>query len=439
MGSDYEDHLWKGESGYPTLYLDDVSEIPFLVNIAGVEEYQHRARVRAGDGDLFAAVTPPAAGYEAYCRDHLRMGSPEAVVADVVSSPLAVAEACGRGAALEQIVARARSAGGLLIHPYMSIEPVWELAARVAVDADATVKVIGPPPPVTWVANDKKSFSELVERTVGKQWLVRTETAREPAAIAQNLKNIARTCARVGLKRTRCASAMGNEVFDSAALLTQDVESVVDGFLKRTEWDGLEEVLAVAWEEAAVSPSTQTWIPPLGQGEPIVEGVYEQILEGPEKVFVGSRPWSHAVAEQLSSTSTSVARELQQLGYVGRCSFDFIVRDDERARFTECNGRWGGTSIPMSLVDRLLPGKRPPYRAQDFISQQLMGMSFEDVRSRLESELYDPARGEGRFILYNVGPVSATGKLDVIALGQTQERAEAALEVDLAAILSSDT
>lgn len=46
MGSNYEDHLWKGESGYPTLYLDDVSEIPFLVNIAGVEEYQHRARCR---------------------------------------------------------------------------------------------------------------------------------------------------------------------------------------------------------------------------------------------------------------------------------------------------------------------------------------------------------------------------------------------------------
>jgi len=290
MGSNYEDHLWKGESGYPTLYLDDVSEIPFLVNIVGVEEYQHRARVRAGDGDLFASVTPPTAGYEAYCRDRLGMGSPEAVVAEVVSSPLAVAEACGRGRALDQIVARARSAGGLLIHPYMSIEPVWELAARVAVDGNATVKVIGPPPPVTWVANDKKSFSELVEQTVGKEWLVRTETAREPAAIARHLENIARTCARLGLKRIRCASAMGNEVFDSAALLTQDVDSVVDGFLKRTEWDGLEEAFAVAWEEAVVSPSTQTWIPPLGQGEPIVDGVYEQILEGSEKVFVGSRP-----------------------------------------------------------------------------------------------------------------------------------------------------
>ena len=436
MRSDYEEHLWEGESGYPTLYLDDVSEIPFLVNIVGVEEYQHRARVRAGDGDLFAAVTAPAAGYEDYCRDGLGMGSPEAVVAEVVSSPLAVAEACSHGRALAQIVARARSAGGLLIHPYMSIEPVWELAARVAAEGNATVKVIGPPPPVTWVANDKKSFGELVEQTLGKEWLVRTEIAREPAEIARHLRNIAGTCARVGLKRTRCASAMGNEVFDSAVLLTQDVESVVEGFLRRTEWDGLEEVLAVVWEEADVSPSTQTWIPPLGRGEPIVEGVYEQILEGPEKIFVGSRPWKHPVADQLSSTSTRVARELQKLGYVGRCSFDFIVLDDERARFTECNGRWGGTSIPMSLVDRLVPGSRPPYRAQDFVSPDLMGTSFEEVQSRLASELYDPASGEGRFILYNVGPLNASGKLDVIALGKTQERAEAALEVDLPEIFS---
>ena len=78
MGSNYEEHLWRGESGYLTLYLDDVSEIPFLGKIIGVEEYQHRARLRAGDGDLYAAVTPPVEGYEEYCRDTLRMGSPRA-------------------------------------------------------------------------------------------------------------------------------------------------------------------------------------------------------------------------------------------------------------------------------------------------------------------------------------------------------------------------
>ncbi len=96
----------------------------------------------------------------------------------------------------------------------------------------------------------------------------------------------------------------------------------------------------------------------------------------------------------------------------------------------------GGTSIPMSLVDRLVAGRRPPYRAQDFVSPRLVGTSFEEVRSRLASELYDPASGEGRFILYNVGPLNTSGKLDVIALGRTQERAEAALEVDVPEIFS---
>ena len=40
MPEAYADHVWRGEDSYPTLYLDDVSDIPFLVNIAGVEEYQ---------------------------------------------------------------------------------------------------------------------------------------------------------------------------------------------------------------------------------------------------------------------------------------------------------------------------------------------------------------------------------------------------------------
>ena len=116
---------------------------------------------------------------------------------------------------------------------------------------------------------------------------------------------------------------------------------------------------------------------------------------------------------------------------MGRCSFDFIVTGDGRAKFTECNGRWGGTSIPMSLVDRLVPGERPPYRAQDYVSERLVGMTFEKVLNRLSSELYRPTSGEGRYILYNVGPLSRSGKLDVIALGKTQPEAEAALENDL--------
>ena len=57
----YAAHRWSGSRARrPLLHLEDVSGIPFVSVVPGVEEYQHRARVRAGDGELFCAVTPPA-------------------------------------------------------------------------------------------------------------------------------------------------------------------------------------------------------------------------------------------------------------------------------------------------------------------------------------------------------------------------------------------
>ena len=96
MPNELEAHLWTGDRGLPTLYLDDVSAIPFLVNIAGVEAYQHRARTRAGDGDLFATVTPPTEDYEEYCRKILGLGRPGLVLADPVGEPIEPAPAAAR-------------------------------------------------------------------------------------------------------------------------------------------------------------------------------------------------------------------------------------------------------------------------------------------------------------------------------------------------------
>ncbi len=56
---DYARHRWQGEGiTGPALHLDDFSGIPFLVDITGVELYQHRARLRARAGDLYVAATP---------------------------------------------------------------------------------------------------------------------------------------------------------------------------------------------------------------------------------------------------------------------------------------------------------------------------------------------------------------------------------------------
>ena len=59
----YDPAAWRsGDSAHPTLQLDDVSGIPFLIDVSGVEEYQHRGRLRAGDHDVYVTVTPEMEG-----------------------------------------------------------------------------------------------------------------------------------------------------------------------------------------------------------------------------------------------------------------------------------------------------------------------------------------------------------------------------------------
>jgi len=295
-----------------------------------------------------------------------------------------------------------------------------------------------------WVANDKGTLSEVVETLLGPQWLVETRHSAEPSEMAMNLTDLSTRHTKVGLKRLRCASASGNQVFVSRrlrAMSLDEVESEVRDFLERTEWDNAESVQTVAWEVTNISPSTQIWIPPSGSGPPRLDGVYEQILRGEEGVFVGSRPSTlpASINRRLGDAALTIAAAFQGLGYVGRCSFDHLVLGDPegdcRLVFTECNGRWGGTSIPMSLVDRLIPGPRPPYRAQDIMHPVLVGVPFTEILDCTRSQLYDARQDQGTFIFYNVGPLAEHGKLDVIALGASQEEAEEAIEDRLPRLL----
>ena len=437
----YASNRWSpGDAGRPILHLEDVSAIPFLNDIDGVEEYQHRARLRASSGDLYATVTPTDPDYETYCTDTLGLGDPDWVDLRATHHPLAVAQACLEPVPFRQLVDRTRKTEGLVIHPYMSIEDVWVLADRLATESRCAVTVLGPPPPVTWVANDKALFTELVELVLGPTFTPETHEAGDGKGLAALLHDMSARHDAVGIKRTRCAASMGNLVLDAAPLRTQSsaaVQATVDAFLHRTEWAGDEPVLAVAWERASSSPSTQWWIPPSEVAPPRLDGIYEQILEGERKMFVGSRPSGlpPAVNRIIGETSGRIAAALQFLGYVGRCSFDHLVLGDPNRdftiRFTECNGRWGGTSTPMHLVDRVVTGPRPPYRAQDFQHDRLADLRFVDILDRVGSEVFDRRTQRGRFIFYNVGPLPLHGKLDVTAIGATQAEAEQSLLVDL--------
>lgn len=437
----YGTRRWSADAqGAAVLHIDDFSGIPFLVDITGVEEYQHRARLRAGEADLYAAVTEPTPGYEEYVCARLGLPPVEVLTPEPVGNPHYLSRACGAGPTWSRLVEQARRAGQMTIHPFMGIEAVWELAAQLGEEAGVPVRVLAPPPPVTWIANDKALFDEVVELSLGRDKLVETFASAQVSELAQHLEHLAGRHAQVALKRLRCASAMGNAVFDAnrvRGMTPPEIETMIDEFLERTEWQGDEEVLAVAWEQADHSPSTQLWIPPLSDGGPRLDGVYEQILVGERKVFMGSRPSTLAdeVNRRLAEDSIVVADAMQALGYVGRCSFDFLVVGDPNGdfelRFTECNGRWGGTSTPMALLDRLFPNGRPAYRARDFVHPDLVAVPFTELLEAVGDEAWDANTGQGRFLFYNAGPLKGHGKLDVIALGATQVEADSALEEDL--------
>ena len=168
---------------------------------------------------------------------------------------------------------------------------------------------------------------------MGAEWTVRTHVECTPDSLAGRLRELCVSSRRVALKRARCASSMGNIVYEANEILAESVAVTVArvaAFLERTEWDGTEEVLAVSWADAVSSPSSQLWIPPLESGPPLLDGIYVQILKGTEQIFVGSRPTTlpAAVNEQLGSAALRVGAALQALGYVGRCSFDHLVIGD---------------------------------------------------------------------------------------------------------------
>jgi hypothetical protein len=160
-----------------------------------------------------------------------------------------------------------------------------------------------------------------------------------------------------------------------------------------------------------------------------VEGVFVQATIGQEGSFSGAVPANFPVdlSQRLVDHCWLLARLFQRLGYVGRCSFDLILigdrLQDSRMEFIECNGRWGGTSLPMTLMNRLFGD----FAARDFeihIFEQVVDLdclSFVDLLSEFRDDLFDVRTGRGSLIFYNPGRISLKSGVSVIILSKNGE------------------
>ena len=424
----------------PTLHLDDLSDIPLLDRAYDVTFMQERARLRADDGDFVATCTSVDEHYQSYCRERLGLGVPEGLQPVPHADPLNVAQACWQDRHVRSTLVRALRTDRLrYIHPHMGTLSVWELGVLLHKASRRPVKIIAPPPGLTRFVNDKLEFAEVVRGLLGEHFVPRTEEAANFAVLAARVSELAVSSQFIGIKLPNSAGGGGNLVIDAArfrGISLHAIRDLLSKLLERLDWHGERRLLVDSWEtEVLCAPSAQFWIPPEADGLPVTEGLFEQLIEGEEGMFMGSRPVrvSQDMQQEIVDRSWLLARLFQRLGYVGRCSLDMLLVgkriEESRLEFIECNGRWGGTSLPMTLMNRLFGDwQSRPYAARETRVAGLNRLEFADLLGHFEEDLFDVRTGKGTLILYNPGRMQAHSGINVIAMAPTWDEAASELE-----------
>ncbi len=197
--------------------------------------------------------------------------------------------------------------------------------------------------------------------------------------------------------------------------------------LTKIGWGNEYPLLVEIWDTPVLAnPSVQI--------APILEGVFEQVVTGPNGEFVGSRPptFPQSWNTRISEEALRIAILFQHLGYFGRCSFDAVIAGRDYANavlhWLECNGRWGGVSIPMTLANRLNSGRRC-----DFVVIQLDKVSFQPCEfsaalSRLASVLYCTGQNPEGVVLISPLGIERGSAVQLMAFANRVDRAESLAE-----------
>jgi hypothetical protein len=200
------------------------------------------------------------------------------------------------------------------------------------------------------------------------------------------------------------------------------------------------------WIPGAVkeSPSVQFRVDPLGRLETI--STHDQILGGRNgQIFLGARfPAADAYRLDIQRDGQKAAQALSQKGVLGRFGIDFVsVKQGDGWRHVaiEINLRKGGTTHPFQMLQFLTDGHCDPmsglfltpsgkprcyYASDNLESEKYRGLTPDDLIdiSVLNGLHFNAATAEG-VAFHLIGALSEFGKLGIVAIGETYDRADA--------------
>ncbi|MCF8468551.1 MAG: hypothetical protein K9G33_14215 [Sneathiella sp.] len=419
----------------PALIFGDQREINLYLQTPSTR-LDYRMAVLAQPGDI-VMVSHRDEAFERYLANYLQLdGIRFTAVEQEKNGTLPVSVRCRTEAELCHLIGDLAVAGdGLLILPYLTTGNVWRLAQRIGEDTGMPIGICGPSPRISTHVNNKIWFANHVRRLIGADAVPPSYVAYGPAAAAAHIARLRKTSERVVVKIPDSAGSYGNISFASgeiAGLSLFQLRQMLLSLLHGRGWRDTYPVLVGVWEcDVLSSPSVQLWIPGEQDGLPIVEGIFEQIVRNNEGKFVGARPadLSPSIKVRLVEEAFLITTLLQKLGYFGRCSLDAIVSGVRQGtavlHWIECNGRWGGVSIPMTLANRLDLGGTMPGRVIVQQSQLHSSVySTEQALQKLEDILFDlEAPGPGIILLSPPDGINSVW-INFMAVGTNQEMAE---------------
>ncbi|MBW4706209.1 hypothetical protein KX928_00250 [Roseobacter sp. YSTF-M11] len=351
----------QGTGDGPSLLIGDSSEIALLSADNG-SRLEHRMALlaRRGDHVLLRRRDPD---FEDYLSTSLGLANVTFHEGDPRSHVPLTKQAWTSQAWVDTFAALADQAKGLTIKSYITTGHIWRLAQRIGERCGRVIHVCGPSPQITRRANDKLWFAQVARRVLGENATPPTLSAYGPAATAGLVQRIGKTADHVIVKVPDSAGSAGNLRLDSTVVRGMPLADLRTFLLERLYalgWHDRYPVLVGVWDEGVESsPSVQLWLPHAAAGPPQVEGVFEQHVQTGAATFVGASQSTlgRGLQNRLRLDARRLAAVFQQLGYYGRCSLDAVICRSPRAAPTihwiECNARWGGVSIPMTVARQL--------------------------------------------------------------------------------------
>jgi hypothetical protein len=310
------------------------------------------------------------------------------------------------------------------------------LASSIASQSGA--EIYAPPPRLTQRVNDKLWFLERVREAFDASASPLTYSIFGPAALAARLRSLAARHARVAVKVPDSAGSLGNVMIRSEVIagksLNQIRQSILDLLVTRG-WRSSYPLMVGVWDDPVIaSPSVSVWIPRREEGPPIIKGLFTQAISGDQGEFVGAEPSDlpKPLEQRILFGATCLAQYFQNLGYFGQCGFDTILVGDslERAsiHWIECNGRWGGVSIPITVANRLDSNSSTKFVIIVQRSKLRMApRSFQSILAMLKDHLFSCANREG-VVLLSPGHLTQGDGLNLMVIADSKCAAHSRLE-----------